>query len=81
MKSKVQSYDLRDSHEYYGVFELQRMLHDTRDSSKVDYKMIKKCEDLQIHVSGMTSSFGTDDDDFDDVIEQDVKDRNRRSDR
>ena len=34
MKSKVQSYDLRDSEKYYGILELEKLLQDS-DSTNI----------------------------------------------
>jgi len=33
MKSKVQSYDLRDCEEYYGILELEKLLLDAQDNN------------------------------------------------
>ena len=35
MKSKVQSYDLRDCEEYYGILELEKLLRENQDEEDV----------------------------------------------
>jgi hypothetical protein len=41
MMSKVQTYDIRDSEEYFGVMEIELLLRQNRDKDKDKIELIK----------------------------------------
>ena len=40
MKSKVFSYDIRDSSNYFGVLELEKLLKNWKNSERISYKEV-----------------------------------------